>query len=521
MVANTRDRYLVTPSATVESLAEDLPAHLLLIEEPRYRVKSTFLDTFDWRLYARGWQLQWISQKGHNKLVLSSLNGEDFCACDLGKDLPGLIAELHDEDLRSRLQDAMEMRALIPRARLEKSIRAFRVLNNDQKTVVRLYLEQAVVRPASGSDKTPLPVVIRLRPIKGYDSKLDATEKVIRENVDIVVPETDYYTTVLTAAGESPGDYSSKLNIRLTAEMQADAATRVLLRSLLATMRENLQGTKEDIDSEFLHDFRVAIRRTRSALSQIKNVFEPQDVDKYKQAFAWLGGITGATRDLDVFLLSYEDYRDSLPARLQPDLDAFQQFLVSHQAIEQQALRRRLSNRKFYKLLEDWEAFLDQDVTAEAVNAGRPVTAVARERIWRMYRKVRKEGRAITSTSPDEDLHELRKSCKKLRYLIEFFSSLFPAKDIKPLIKALKQLLDNLGEFNDISVQVDHIEDYARQMSEEGAAPSRALIAMGVLVGDLLHRHEVVRQEFKSQFAAFDTKKNDANYRRLFKEEPA
>ncbi len=521
MVANTRDRYLVTESATVESLAQDLPAHLLLIEEPRYRIRSTYLDTFDWRLYANGWQLQWANEKGQARLVLSTLDGQDVYSCNATGQMPRFAEDLEDDRLGELLASVMEMRALIPRARLDKSVRVFRVLNNDQKTVVRLYLEQGVVRPATGNDKQSLPVVIRLRPIKGYDNKLESTEKTIRDNVEIIVPDTSYYTAVLMAAGEAPGSYSSKLNIKLTSDMQADSATRVLLRSLLATMRDNLQGTKEDIDSEFLHDFRVAVRRTRSALSQVKNVFEAEDVVKYKQAFAWLGSITGPTRDLDVFLLSYNDYHDSLPTSLQPDLEAFQQFLVTHQELEQKTLRRRLSNRKFYQLLEEWQAFLDHDVTADAVNAGRPVTAVARERIWRMYKKVRKEGRAITADSPDEDLHELRKSCKKLRYLIEFFSSLFPAKDIKPLIKALKQLLDNLGEFNDISVQVDHIEDYARQMTEEGAAPSRALIAMGVLVGDLLRRHEVVRNEFKAQFAAFDSKQNNANYRRLFKGDTA
>ena len=49
----------------------------------------------------------------------------------------------------------------------------------------------------------------------------------------------------------------------------------------------------------------------------------------------------------------------------------------------------------------------------------------------------------------------------------------------KDVIKRLKKLLDNLGEFNDISVQVESIEGFARQMAEEGKYPSRSLIAMG------------------------------------------
>ena len=41
----------------------------------------------------------------------------------------------------------------------------------------------------------------------------------------------------------------------------------------LQTLRINEDGVRKDLDSEFLHDFRVAVRRTRSALSQIKGVF--------------------------------------------------------------------------------------------------------------------------------------------------------------------------------------------------------------------------------------------------------
>ena len=40
----------------------------------------------------------------------------------------------------------------------------------------------------------------------------------------------------------------------------------------LDTLEANVEGTRADLDSEFLHDLRVATRRTRSALSQIKAV---------------------------------------------------------------------------------------------------------------------------------------------------------------------------------------------------------------------------------------------------------
>ena len=48
--------------------------------------------------------------------------------------------------------------------------------------------------------------------------------------------------------------------------MPARLALRTVLLNLLDTLQANVPGTLRDIDTEFLHDLRVAVRRTRSAL---------------------------------------------------------------------------------------------------------------------------------------------------------------------------------------------------------------------------------------------------------------
>ena len=51
---------------------------------------------------------------------------------------------------------------------------------------------------------------------------------------------------------------------------------KAILRHTLAVMRANEEGIKADWDTEFLHDYRTAVRRTRSALSQIPGIFPPE-----------------------------------------------------------------------------------------------------------------------------------------------------------------------------------------------------------------------------------------------------
>jgi len=151
-----------------------------------------------------------------------------------------------------------------------------------------------------------------------------------------------------------------------------------------------------------------------------------------------------------------------------------------------------LAGESFARLLREWRAFLEAPSRPGADRAAKQATApikrVADKRIRRMHRRVLDEGRAITDASPSEELHELRKSCKKLRYLMEFFQSLYPAADIKELIKQMKLLLDNLGGFQDLAVQAAHLRETAAMMQAAGAAPLGTLLAMGALIGHMLEQ---------------------------------
>jgi CHAD domain-containing protein len=64
-------------------------------------------------------------------------------------------------------------------------------------------------------------------------------------------------------------------------------------------------------------------------------------------------------------------------------------------------------------------------------------------------RVYRKRGSAIMPQSASADLHDLRKRCKELRYLLEFFASLHDPATHRRIIKDLKSLQDCLGAFQD------------------------------------------------------------------------
>ena len=152
-----------------------------------------------------------------------------------------------------------------------------------------------------------------------------------------------------------------------------------------------------------------------------------------------------------------------------------------------------------------------------AIVRGRPIGEVARGRIARRWKRVVKRSRAIRDDTPEEGLHLLRIQCKKLRYLMEFFRGLYPAREISVSIKALKRLQDNLGDFNDYEVQQASLMEFSEQMVAEDLAPVITLMAMGRLVERLELGQQRERLKFHERFDRFAAAENHAHFHRLFK----
>jgi len=153
-------------------------------------------------------------------------------------------------------------------------------------------------------------------------------------------------------------------------------------------------------------------------------------------------------------------------------------------------------------MLEDWEAFL---ANAPLNANSTPAIEVAKSHISDRFRKIIKRGRKITDSSPDEALHSLRIDCKKLRYLLEFFRSLFPAKQMDKLIMQLKGFQNNLGEYNDLTMQQDNLSIYLEHSGGSTQRKQLRTAAIGGLLTVLNNRQNEVREEFYLRFAEFDS----------------
>jgi CHAD domain-containing protein len=286
---------------------------------------------------------------------------------------------------------------------------------------------------------------------------------------------------------------------------------------LLKAIKNNEPGTIADTDSEFLHDFRVAVRRTRAGLSQIKGILPSPINAHYAEFFSWLGQITGPTRDLDVYLLNFEHYKNSLPISIRDDLNPLYDFLLAKQRKTQKELAKKLQSAKYLSNLAEWEQYLKEPSFPQALgeNARLGIKDLADRRIWKIFNRVVQEGGAITAQSPAEALHDLRKTCKKLRYLMEFFQNLYPEEQIKHLIRNLKGLQEVLGGFQDYAVQEHNLKLFSEEMMALNA-PVNTFLAMGVLIQDLDAHRNRAREDFTAKFADFTQEENRSAFKLLF-----
>jgi CHAD domain-containing protein len=382
-------------------------------------------------------------------------------------------------------------------ARAVSTARQLRVLNDDDKTVARVTVDQMTPAP-----KAPgLPPRLVITPLRGYLSQADRLGELLTAADGVTEAITGPLEQALAAAGRHPGDYTGKISVRLEPQQPAAAAVATVLTSLLDTLEANVPGTIRDIDTEFLHDLRVAVRRTRSGLKLAGHVLPAGLAARFRPDFKWLGDLTTPTRDLDVYLLGFGGMAAGLVAASCADLEPFRAHLARKRAAEQRQLARGLRNPKFSRLSRDWREAL---AAVAASRRARPTArTLADQRIRKTHRRVLADGTAITPASAPEALHDLRKRAKELRYALEIFGSLYDPGAHWQAVRELKALQDCLGAFQDTQVQMDELRAFAGEMMAGQTVPAATLLAMGEVAAGLARQQHAARSEFAGRFRDF------------------
>jgi CHAD domain-containing protein len=469
---------------------------------PRAVRTRIYYDTFDGRIARRGgvltaevagsgWTLSWRGENGEIRQRVEAA------------DPPGFAWDLPAGPLRDALEPVVRVRRLLPLASVEREERGLAVEDDRGKTVLRVVLERGRATDPDSGRSGVIPATLRLHPLRGYETPASRAVEFLEQELGLERAPGGELTSVLQVLDREPGGRGPGARRPLQPWMRADGAAREIHRGLLEAIVANHDGTVRALDSEFLHDFRVAVRRTRAALGQLKGVFPQERTRHFRREFSWLGTVTGPARDLDVHALQLREQRESMAIRHRGSLRPLEDFVQRRLTRERAVLARHLESARYRDLIRDWGAFLDEDPPRDARSpeAVRPIRELAAERLRRAFDRVLKGGRRVHGAATDDEMHRLRILCKKLRYLLEFFREILEPRTAEAFVGRLKALQDTLGEYNDCRVQRVTLQGWAGAMEDEGSAGAGTFVLIGRLVERTVRRQEKARRRFGKRFA--------------------
>ncbi len=478
--------WAAAPSPDLRGIGRILGPEYSPRDERRATVDRVWLDTFDWRLREAGAVLE--HRRGRTgSLILQDADGSRLTATRVAAGRwPALVDALPVGAVRERVAAIAGIRALMPVAEARTTVREMAICNGDDKIVARLTMER-VSADARG------PVRIVVAPLRGYDEDTVRLATLLARVPGITASTTSAYDEAVRSHPLRSLDAPTTERGAVSPALPAGAAIAGVLAQFAGTIAENVDGVVADIDTEFLHDLRVAVRRTRSVLKLTGDVLPAGVRDRFGPEFTRLGDLTTPTRDLDVYLLGLPELTARLRSARPADLAPLGKDLRRRRGIELRRLVRALQAPGFARLQEEWLAALTDPAVTDVPEVD--LRTLADERVRRAYRRVRRLGRSIGPESPDDALHTLRKRCKELRYLLEIFAPVHDRSAGKYVGRDLKRLQDCLGAFQDGAVHRQATRVFAERIVTERSAPASTVLAMGELMAHLDADQQAARAE--------------------------
>lgn len=241
--------------------------------------------------------------------------------------------------------------------------------------------------------------------------------------------------------------------------------------------RQLEQGVKAGENLEFNHQYRVTLRRIRSLSQLLKDVLPSFERHLLARNLRILMKQTNYLRDLDVFVAEKSSYLDK-QLKYQRALTSIFDHIQHSREVEQKRVSDWLETDCYRKTCVIIENSLQRASVHESLETEMGTLEYANQKISLHAGKIYKLSRKLGTQSSDDDIHKLRIECKKLRYLLDFFTNLYPKKAHNQNIHQLKLMQNRLGDFNDSVTQIAFLSSLKSKydLGKKGKQTIRSLI---------------------------------------------
>ncbi|MGM0767940.1 MAG: CHAD domain-containing protein [Pseudomonadota bacterium] len=284
---------------------------------------------------------------------------------------------------------------------------------------------------------------------------------------------------LLTPPDFSYAHFSRKLKKRAESEGATSASDiPAALHHQQRRLEQLERGVILGLDDEFLHQYRIAIRRSRAIAESVQEVTGNKTLARAVKTLKRHANATGALRDLHVLLQDLPE----LCGENNDILVALQVWFEKEAAGRHKKLAQRLGSKRYHDSMNDWLNLIDSRKFHKL--AGTLSSRDIRKTLERRIKMFNRRTAELMHTSPDENIHRLRKQLKRIRYLMEL-----DAGNWKNNLKTLQARQQLYGRFQDLHVQIGLLEQFRK------AAPEVLPAALADIIQTLDHRKADARRE--------------------------
>ena len=326
-----RNCYYLPSEATDFLASESIGKLTLILTKDELAVPFTVLDCFNHSLSRSGRLLL------ATDALLELLTSDGRFLSKSAKRDGQFVADFSEGPVKQALADLSPIRSLLPIGSGQMRRAKLALMDDEQKTHCRAYLHILTTKAGKAA------VLVALQGLVGYDKALAALRKHVEACGGTALNIGGLYVDLF------PGQvaYAAKPEVIIGSDDTAFNAANDIISAYITVARANESGIIADHDSEFLHDYRIALRKIRSVLSLFKGVYQEDQTADLKARFSEMMVPTGRFRDLDVYLLARQQYYDHLPKTLHGGLDTMFSMFTEERMAEKARLAHRLRSQSY------------------------------------------------------------------------------------------------------------------------------------------------------------------------------
>lgn len=236
----------------------------------------------------------------------------------------------------------------------------------------------------------------------------------------------------------------------------------VFLSALVETLTRWDPFVRLGVDPESLHQMRVAVRRLRAVLRTLRPLLSGEQAEPLRAELAWLGGVLGQVRDLDVQIDYFQQEVRGLDPCDRPPVRRLLRALTGDRTRAQQDLVGQLRSDRYLTVVDRLRLFSSSPPFVET-------TLSVRDLAVKEFKRLRRSVRMLSAQTTDAELHQIRIRAKRARYAAELAAAVV-GKPAWRFIDAVKELQDVLGNHQDAVVAEKRVRAFLERAQGVHAA---------------------------------------------------